>query len=189
MILTDREIEIALANGNIVVDPLPDLKKALSSTTLDLRLSDIFEEWEPLRATTIHPGADDFSHRQLERLRKRTTGASFHLNPGGFVLGWTIETVGLPIASRIAARVDGKSSLARLGIGVHVTAPVIHSGFSGNIQLEIFNLGPHHIVLDAEMRICQLVFEQTYGTPLKGYSGVFAGQRAATRDSQSLARS
>ncbi len=58
-----------------------------------------------------------------------------------------------------------------------MTAPTIHSGFSGNIQLEIFNNGPNKIVLDAGMRVCQLVFEQTYGTPVKGYKGLFAGQK------------
>lgn len=82
----------------------------------------------------------------------------------------------IPISSRLAARVEGKSSLARLGISIHVTAPVIHSGFKGNIQLEMFNFGPHHVVLEPGMWICQLVFEQTSGTPEKGYQGIFAGQ-------------
>lgn len=98
------------------------------------------------------------------------------LKPQGFVLGWTAEEVVLPEFSRIAARVEGKSSLARLGVGVHVTAPTIHCGFTGSIQLEIFNFGPHSVVLSSGMRVCQLIFEQTYGTPMKGYSGLFSGQ-------------
>jgi dCTP deaminase len=65
-----------------------------------------------------------------------------------------------------------------LGLGIHVTAPTIHAGFRGQIQLEMFNAGPQTIILDAGMKICQLIFEQTSGTPEKGYSGVFAGQKA-----------
>lgn len=179
MILTDREIEIGLDNRHIIVEPRPNLKLALSSTTLDLTLSDVFATWDAIRGVTLHPGASDFSFSQLGRLQKKVQQQDYTLEPGTFVLAWTHEEVTLPEKSRLAARVEGKSSLARLGVGIHVTAPVIHSGFSGNIQLEVFNLGPHKIVLDAGMRICQLVFEQTYGTPTKGYDGLFAGQRAS----------
>lgn len=180
MILTDREIEIALQNGQIVVDPRPNLKLALSSTTLDLTLSDIFAVWTPLPGTTIHPGATDYSYKDILRLQGRLQQPSYTLDPQSFVLAWTSEYVALPESSRIAARVEGKSSLARLGVGIHVTAPTIHSGFRGNIQLEMFNFGPHKIALDAGMRVCQLVFEQTYGTPVKGYSGLFTDQIAAS---------
>jgi dCTP deaminase len=68
--------------------------------------------------------------------------------------------------------------LARLGVGIHITAPTIHSGFEGQVQLEMFNFGPNTIVLDAGMRICQLIFEQNVGTPEKGYEGSFAKQTA-----------
>jgi dCTP deaminase len=88
--------------------------------------------------------------------------------------------VKLPNKSRLAAQVEGRISLARLGIGIHVTAPTIHAGFGDSdpqpIQLEIFNFGPHEIVLDAGMKICQLIFEQTLGTPQKGYEGQFRVQ-------------
>ena len=89
-----------------------------------------------------------------------------------FLLGWTIEKIQLPHTSRIAARVEGKSSLARIGIGVHVTAPTIHAGFGyrpndpnfpGNpIQLEIWNTGPFRIRLVKGLRICQLIFEEVH---------------------------
>jgi dCTP deaminase len=92
------------------------------------------------------------------------------------VLGWTKERVHLKSSARVAARVEGKSSLARLGLAVHVTAPTIHSGFNGQIQLEIINLGPLPIRLRADMAICQLIFEQTLGFPEKGYGGQFHGQ-------------
>jgi len=110
----------------------------------------------------------------------------FRIEPPPFVLGWTLEKLKLPFRSRLAARVEGKSSLARLGIGVHVTAPTIHAGFgdkSGDpdypgtpIQLEIWNVGPLPILLTKGMRICQLIFEEVHGTPDKGYSGIFAEQ-------------
>jgi dCTP deaminase len=102
--------------------------------------------------------------------------AMHFLDPKEFVLAWTHEVVEIPIHSRLAARVEGKSSLARLGIGVHLTAPTIHCGFRGPIQLEILNAGPHQIILDAGMRICQLIFEMTMGTPEKGYQGLFLNQ-------------
>jgi dCTP deaminase len=92
----------------------------------------------------------------------------------------------LPFRSRIAARVEGKSSLARLGLGVHVTAPTIHAGFGyadrhpewlGNpIQLEIWNTGPKPIILKRGMKICQLIFEWVDGTPEQGYHGQFRVQ-------------
>ncbi|MGW5961030.1 dCTP deaminase, partial [Methylorubrum thiocyanatum] len=177
--LTDREIETALKNGQIVVSPQPDFATALSSTTLDLTLSDRFATWKSIAGTAIHPGQPGYSYKNLEQMQDKIQAKSFTLNPGAFVLGWTAEEVELPFRSRIAARVEGKSSLARLGVGIHVTAPTIHSGFSGNIQLEIFNSGPHTVVLDQGMAVCQLIFEQTYGTPNKGYGGIFAGQKAA----------
>jgi dCTP deaminase len=102
----------------------------------------------------------------------------FVLAPGAFLLAWTEETVHLPPQSRVAARVEGKSSLARLGVGIHVTAPIIHAGFDGQIQLEICNHSGLSVTLVPGLRVCQLVFELTLGTPDKGYSGQFLGQHA-----------
>ncbi len=84
----------------------------------------------------------------------------------------------LPIQSRIAARVEGKSSLARLGLGIHVTAPTIHAGFKGEIQLEIAHHGTIPVRLTVGMKVCQLIFEMSLGTPEKGYQGQFQGQAA-----------
>jgi dCTP deaminase len=93
-----------------------------------------------------------------------------------FILAWTQEDIDLKNTSRIAARVEGKSSLARLGIGVHITAPTIHAGFRGKIQLEIYNHGPLPVKLVPGQRICQLILEQTLGVPHAGYQGQFLGQ-------------
>src|SRR5262249_55910787 len=83
-------------------------------------------------------------------------------------------------------RVEGKSSMGRLGLGVHVTAPTIHAGFGDKegdpdypgtvLQLEIWNINRVPIVLDAGLPICQLIFEEVHGTPEKGYAGRFAVQ-------------
>lgn len=101
------------------------------------------------------------------------------LEPKAFVLGWTEQDLTLPTCSRLAARVEGKSSLARLGIGVHITAPTVHAGFRGPIQLEICNHGTLRVKLLPGMPVCQLIFEQTLGTPQKGYKGQFYGQMPA----------
>jgi dCTP deaminase len=96
-----------------------------------------------------------------------------------------VERIQLPPSSRLAARVEGRSSLARLGLGVHVTAPIIHAGFGytgdstyigTRIRLEIWNFGCFGIRLEKGMKICQLVLEEVHGTPEKGYQGVFARQ-------------
>jgi dCTP deaminase len=68
--------------------------------------------------------------------------------------------------------------LARLGLGVHVTAPTIHPGFEGQITLEIWNIGKFGIELRKGMFICQIIFERVYGLPTSRYAGQFQGQRA-----------
>ena len=177
MVFTDREIEQALSQGQIIIEPAPNLAEALSSTSLDLTLSDRFSEWKSMPGTSITPGADGYDYENTLALQNHQTSDTFTLKPRHFVLAWTHEDVILPFYSRIAARVEGKSSLARLGVSVHVTAPTIHSGFEGNIQLEMFNFGNLDIILSKGMRVCQLIFEITFGTPAKGYSGQFSGQR------------
>src|SRR5207237_581540 len=118
-----------------------------------------------------------FSEFAREYSESRELGKDgFIVESGVFVLGWTAENIELPIEARLAARVEGKSSLARLGIGIHITAPTIHAGFKGPIQLEICNHGPFKVKLTPGMPVCQLIFEQTLGTPEKGYKGQFYAQ-------------
>ena len=130
---------------------------------------------------------DEFEGFVLKPAKVVADGSNGYLmEPAPFILGWTVEKIRLPFTSRLAARVEGKSSLARLGVGVHVTAPTIHAGFGDKqddpkypgtpIQLEIWNVGPLPIRLTRGMRICQLIFEEVHGTPDKGYSGIFAEQ-------------
>lgn len=187
MILTDREIQIALRAGQISIEPAPALD-SYSSTSVDLTLDHRLEAWKKpaevkgVEAVVISPGVPGFKFNDAAEgytdVLKIDEGG-YILEPGVFILGWTREYVKLPIEGRLAARVEGKSSLARCGVGVHITAPTIHCGFAGQIQLEIFNHSTVRVRLLPGMKVCQLIFESTLGTPDKGYRGMFAGQTAA----------
>jgi len=90
----------------------------------------------------------------------------FHLAPHKLILASTLEKVNLPITEErpyLAARIEGKSSRARLGLIVHCTAPTVHPGFSGKLTLEMVNLGPTDIILKPKMYIAQLIVEQVFG--------------------------
>jgi dCTP deaminase len=175
MILTDREIQMALQTGQIEITP-PPKEDAFSSTSLDLTLAEPGDVWRVFKGQPIRPGTKGYDYNHLASRKDRVSLDGYTLNPGAFLLAWTAETITLPISARLAARVEGKSALARLGMGIHITAPTIHAGFKGQLQLEMFNLGPNEILLDVGMRVCQLIFEITFGTPAKGYSGSFSSQ-------------
>ena len=191
MILSDREIQVALERGAMKITPLPDPLR-WSSTAIDLTLDGKLQVWKSIdrsgTETVISPADPEFNATSLAENHATLEDCSkgFVLEPGSFVLGWTIEKIQLPHTSRVAARVEGKSSLARIGVGVHVTAPTIHAGFgyvdgspgfSGNpIQLEIWNAGPLRVKLLKGIPICQLIFEEVHGTPSKGYEGRFKVQ-------------
>jgi dCTP deaminase len=98
------------------------------------------------------------------------------LEPREFLLALTAERVELPRHARLAARVEGRSTLARLGVGIHVTAPTIHAGFRGRITLEITNVGGLRVRLRPGLRICQLVFETVFGTPSAELMTIFQDQ-------------
>jgi dCTP deaminase len=178
VIFTDREIQIALSESQISIKPEPELD-AYSSTSVDLRLADrltVFKETLNTEGveTIIDPRKGFAAEKTIRLISDEMIigDDGYPLNPKTLVLGWTLEEVCLPIQSRIAARVEGKSSLARLGLLVHLTAPTIHSGFDNLIRLELFNLGVVPIRLRKGMRICQLVFELTMGVPQKGFSAI-----------------
>lgn len=189
MILSDREIKLALARDHIRIFPRPS-DSSISSTSIDLTLASEISFWTPSgpAPVIVYPHRREFDVGRLLEERGAVVAMSpdgFVLQPAAFVLGWTEEAVCLPHTSRIAARVEGRSSIARLGVGVHVTAPTIHAGFgSGSdpsrpgtkIRLEIWNCGPLHVCLQPGMKICQLILEEVHGTPEKGYAGAFATQ-------------
>lgn len=181
MIFTDREIRIALQKNQIEISPPPS-QEAFSSTSIDLTLDQILSVYRHPPAgieQTIDPAAKDLDREAvLADLTEQTTipKDGYVLNHRHLVLGWTAERIDLPVNARLAARVEGKSSLARFGLGVHITAPTIHAGFRGRIQLEIVNNNNVPIRLTTGMRICQLIFELTLGTPDQGYQGQFLDQ-------------
>jgi dCTP deaminase len=192
MILSDREIRAALARNALKITPQPEAE-AWSSTAVDLRLA---KELVLLRKpnvagvpTPVSPADPNYRFDELingygDKIQIPADGYVF--KSGSFLLGWTVEKIQLPHQSRLAARVEGKSSLARLGVGVHVTAPTIHAGFGYKkadneypgtpLQLEMWNCGPLDVKLVEGMPICQLIFEMVDGTPEKGYDGQFAIQ-------------
>ena len=197
MILSDREIRAAVARGALKITPNPPAE-AWSSTAVDLHLAAELVLWQPGGGAGVEsiicPAHPEFSFDELrdkhsEQINIPKDGYVFKSQ--SFLLGWTQEKVQLPHQSRLAARVEGKSSLARLGIGVHVTAPTIHAGFGykkddseypgSPLQLEMWNVGPLAVKLVAGMPICQLIFELVDGTPEKGYEGKFSIQGPAVQ--------
>ena len=118
-----------------------------NSTAVDLTLDPIIKEFKKLESgieTVIDPVNANFRDEEvLESItvQKIIVSEGYVLHPQKFVLGWTAEYIDLKIDTRLAARVEGKSSIARLGIVVHMTAPTIHAGFEGQIRLEIANYG------------------------------------------------
>lgn len=181
MILTDREIKLSITKKQLGLDPLPN-QEAFSSTAVDLTLDPkalVFKQ-EVQQGLNIDPGVESYRYHSIINLLTETvsTDPTYSLEPHKLLLAWTKESLTLPTQSRLAARIEGKSALARLGIGIHITAPTIHAGFSGQLQLEIINHGPTDVVLRAGMRICQVIFEMTLGVPEKGYSGLFSEQQS-----------
>jgi len=162
---------------------------------LDLTLDGELRPWEPIPGVgedfCIDPVLAGFNTSDL--INQYTTpldcSSGYIIQPKTLVLGWTAEKLKLPHTARVAARVEGKSSLARIGLGIHVTAPTIHAGFGHNelqpdsegspIRLEIWNIGPLKIKLTKGMPICQLIFEEVHGTPEQGYAGQFRLQGPA----------
>ena len=176
MILSDREMNAALDGRVIYIIPRPE-PEFFSSTAVDLTLDKQLLLWEPKpspsgSATAIRPHGENFDLKALmndpqwARKVEIDPEHGFRFDkPGQFMLAYTIQKICFPHSSRIAARVEGKSSLARLGIGVHVTAPTIHAGFGFKqgipveetaqpIQVEMFNISGLPVVLDIGMPIC-----------------------------------
>jgi dCTP deaminase len=125
LILTDREIQVAIDTRQVVVRPRPDAS-AYSSTSLDLTLSNSIQEWDKavdgLETQIVDPGARGYSYNEFAKKyseKKIMSHDGYILRPQGFILGWTQEDIELPVNSKLAARVEGKSSLARIGLSVH----------------------------------------------------------------------
>jgi dCTP deaminase len=156
MILSDRAIEEALASGRIKIDPFPDLATQLGSVSVDFRLGSTFMVFEHSRHSFIDPRHP----RSIgEAMRTIEVGADepFIMQPGDFALASTIESLELP--DDLVGRLEGRSSIARLGITVHSTAAVFEPGWVGTATMELSNLGRMAVALYPGMRICAFSFE------------------------------
>ncbi|RKX91269.1 MAG: dCTP deaminase [Spirochaetes bacterium] len=193
MILSNVDIKKAIENKKIIIEPSPE-KIQFSSSALDLRLDDEFKEYnmELLKQNGVKVDVDfsnfnfqKFSRAYLKDVPKERDG-SIIIKPGAFILAKTLEKITLPLQSEIAARVEGRSSVARLGLVVHLSCPTIHAGFSGKITLEIINHGPTHIRLDPKKdKICQLIFERLSSRPERANLSQFQGQISVTGEKSS----
>lgn len=151
-IYSDATIIRQIRLGNITIDPIPE-NIQIQPSSVDLRLGNTFKTFKPTEEP-IDPTKD---YIDLEEEMITIIQNPYTIQPGEFILGHTLETITLP--DDITARIEGKSTLGRLGLTMHVTAGYIDPGFNGQITLEICNLGPRPVTLYTGMRVCQIVFE------------------------------
>ena len=178
MILCDRTIRTLVGSGEIVIDPFED--SYVQPASVDVRIDDTFLIFRRHACSEIDPTnlPDDL----MDRVRIGS-GKAFVLHPGEFVLGTTLERLTLP--HYIVARIEGKSSLGRLGLLIHATAGFVDPGWMGQLTLELSNVSPIPILLWPGMKIGQLSFikmdglaEYPYGHPALGSR--YQGQHGPT---------
>ncbi len=178
VLLSDRDLRAELADGRVVLDPFdPSL---IQPSSIDVRLDRVFRVFNNSRYTHIDPAQQQ---DELTELVEVADGDPFVLHPGEFVLGATLERLDLP--DDLAGRLEGKSSLGRLGLLTHSTAGFIDPGFGGHITLELSNVANLPITLWPEMKIGQLCLfrlsspaESPYGSTSIGSK--YQGQRGPT---------
>ena len=178
MLLSDVDLRKELDSGRLVLDPLDPAM--LQPSSIDVRLDRYFRVFQNSRYTHIDP------MQQQDELTTQVEPEGddpFVLHPGEFVLGSTWEVVTLP--DDLAGRLEGKSSLGRLGLLTHSTAGFIDPGFTGHITLELSNVATLPIKLWPGMKIGQLCLfklsspaEHPYGSPV--YGSRYQGQRGPT---------
>jgi dCTP deaminase len=178
VLLSDRDIRDEVDRGRVRLDPYD--AEMVQPSSVDVRLDRYFRVFENHRYPHIDPAADQ---PDLTRGVEPDGDEPFILHPGEFVLGSTYEQVALP--DDIAARLEGKSSLGRLGLLTHSTAGFIDPGFEGHVTLELSNVATLPIKLWPGMKIGQLCFfrlsspaEEPYGSPRHGSR--YQGQRGPT---------
>lgn len=178
MLMSDRDIRAELESGRIGLAPLE--MSLLQPSSMDVRLDRFFRLFDNHKYPYIDPAEPQ---DELTRLVEVEANEAFILHPGEFVLGSTFEQVTLP--DDIAARLEGKSSLGRLGLLTHSTAGFVDPGFSGHVTLELSNVATLPIKLWPGMKIGQLCFfklsspsENPYGS--SKYGSRYQGQRGPT---------
>ncbi|MFB6889360.1 dCTP deaminase [Kitasatospora sp. NPDC056327] len=178
MLLSDKDIRAEIDNGRVVIDPFDPAMVQPSS--IDVRLDRFFRVFENHRYPHIDPSEEQ---PDLTRLVEPEGDEAFILHPGEFVLASTYEVITLP--DDVASRLEGKSSLGRLGLLTHSTAGFIDPGFSGHVTLELSNVATLPIKLYPGMKIGQLCLfrlsspsEHPYGS--ERYGSRYQGQRGPT---------
>ena len=178
MLLSDRDIAHEIDLGRIALDPWDP--QMMQPSSIDVRLDRFFRVFENHRYPHIDPAEDQ---PELTREVHPEGEEPFILHPGEFVLGSTYEVVTLP--SDVAARLEGKSSLGRLGLLTHSTAGFIDAGFDGHVTLELSNVANLPITIYYAMKIEQLSFvqlsepaESPYGSG--GLGSKYQGQQGPT---------
>jgi len=178
VLLSDRDIKAVIGSGRVRLEPYDEAMVQPSS--IDVRLDKYFRLFDNHKYPFIDPAEDQ---PELTRLIEVERGEPFILHPGEFVLGSTFEVVTLP--DDLAARLEGKSSLGRLGLLTHSTAGFVDPGFSGHVTLELSNVATLPIKLWPGMKVGQLCFfglssptENPYGSAKHGSR--YQGQRGPT---------
>lgn len=162
MMLAERDLLQAWRRSLIRFEP--DISQdQIGLSSIDLRLGCIFTRQKAQKAVVIRPAHDFDPSDQVENFA-RDPGETVQLKPRQFLLAQTLQKVFVP--PRFAAHVNGKSSLARAGLAVHITAPHIHPGFEGPITLELFNHGEWELEFFAgQDAVCQIVFWEVKTPP------------------------
>ena len=178
MLLSDRDIRKEIESGRVGIEPFE--ADMVQPSSVDVRIDRYFRVFENHRYPHIDPAEEQ---AELTRLVEPDGADPFILHPGEFVLASTYEVVTLP--DDVAARLEGKSSLGRLGLLTHSTAGFIDAGFSGHVTLELSNMATLPIKLWPGMKIGQLCFfrlsspaEAPYGSGATGSR--YQGQRGPT---------
>jgi dCTP deaminase len=176
--MSDRDIRASIEAGQIGLEPLE--MSLLQPSSFDVRLDRFFRLFDNHKYAYIDPAEDQSDLTQLVEVDPKE---AFILHPGEFVLGSTYEFVTLP--DNIAARLEGKSSLGRLGLLTHSTAGFVDPGFKGHVTLELANVSNLPIKLWPGMKVGQLCFfqlsspsETPYGS--EKYNNRYQGQRGPT---------
>ena len=178
MLISDRDIRQEIADGRIVLEPFDE--SMIQPASVDVRIDRFFRLFDNHKYPHIDPSQPQ---EDLTRLVEVAPDEPFILHPGEFVLGSTYEKVTLP--DDVAARLEGKSSLGRLGLLTHSTAGFIDPGFSGHVTLELSNMATLPIMLWPGSKVGQLCFfrlssptEHPYGSG--AYGNRYQGQRGPT---------
>lgn len=183
-ILSDRDLKKLIEEEDAVrteKGPEMDMDLQLGPSSLDLRLGYEFGVLETRKVKAIDTRKMD-NYSEIKSQRETTPEEGMVVHPGEFVLGTTLETLDVP--SNLVARIEGRSSYARLGLIPHAAAGFVDPGFEGQITLEIQNLGNVPITIYPEDRVCQVVFETMTGEAENPYGdktdSKYMGQSGAT---------